>query len=175
MKKLQFENNLPTILLTLKVVVVLVLLAFPFIPSTTLTTFDTMGVKILFLLLIVVTCFIDFQLSLLLTIAFLLFVIHANSASLSKIQSKKQQIKDTFVNTNKPSEATNQLQTYFVQPQVPHVKDHTKNIVCTPPKLNDINKDLLNIYVDEKIKPYEVYVAMMTNEEQLAKAQGEFI
>jgi len=140
-----------------------------------------MTTKILFLIVVVAACFIDFQLALILTIALLVFVIHTNNAFISKASMKTGVAsKDTFVNQTMNSkinskDANEQLGAYFVQPVLPKVKDHTKNIVCDQPKVNDMNKQLLNIYVDQKIKPYEIYVAMMTNEEQLAKAQGSLV
>lgn len=46
------------------------------------------------------------------------------------------------------------------------------NFACEQPVQNNISNDLFNLFIDDKIKPYEVYVKMMTNETALDKAQG---
>jgi hypothetical protein len=52
----------------------------------------------------------------------------------------------------------------------------TANIVCQNQQVrNDINTDIINRYIDDKIKPYDVFIRMMTNEESLQKAQGEIL
>ena len=177
MKKINFQNNISNTLLVIKALLILCIIVSPFVPSTSFSGMNHMATKVLFLIVIVVACFVDFQLALILTIAFLILIIHVNSTAIGTLQQHTN--RDTFVNqverAHQKKEASQNLNTYFVRPDVQRVEDDTKNIVCEQPKLNDINKHLMSIYVDEKIKPYDVYVAMITNEEQLAKAQGELI
>lgn len=48
------------------------------------------------------------------------------------------------------------------------------NLVCSSSIDNDINEDMMTYYIDEKIKPYDVFIKMMTNDDALRAAQGDF-
>jgi hypothetical protein len=59
--------------------------------------------------------------------------------------------------------------------QIPKDIDQTQNIVCQNNRKNDINGDLITHYIDDKIKPYEVFIKMMTSDNALEKAQGDHL
>ena len=128
-------------------------------------------IKILLLACLILLCFIDFQLGLISTIAFLILIINLNNNILMATSKKV----DTFINGSIEGDDDKEsvLDIQFAEPvHLPVNIDYTQNIVCEARKNNDINNDLLNIYVDDKIKPYDVFIHMMTNDTALQKAQG---
>jgi hypothetical protein len=121
--------------------------------------------KVGLLAMICLFCFIDFQLALIATVAFLVLIINLNNNILVKMQ------RDQFTD-NKNS----LLDAQFAPPiTIPEVK-MTTNIVCQNQQpRNDVNEDMLSHYIDDKIKPYDVFIRMMTNEDALGKAQGDHL
>ncbi len=77
---------------------------------------------------------------------------------------------DTFENATISSPLDAQFQAPL---QISKDIDQTQNIVCQNNNKNDINNDLITHYIDDKIKPYEVFIKMMTSDNALEKAQGD--
>lgn len=121
--------------------------------------------KVSLLALICLFCFIDFQLALIATVAFLVLIINLNNNILVKMQ------RDQFTDDSL-------LDAQFAPPisiSTPEVT-MTTNIVCQNQQpRNDVNEDMLSHYIDDKIKPYDVFIRMMTNEDALGKAQGDHL
>ena len=160
------------IVLAAKVIVVLFIIVAPFMDMSSLTAFNTLAAKTICILIIVATCFFDFTLALLLTVAFLIALINLNARTIRSLHSRSLH-RDTFI-----QQAVDREDAYahqFVQETLPHVQDVTKNSVCSSTPTNDINQDLAQLYIDDKIKPYDVYIKMLTSDEQRDKAQGAFI
>lgn len=120
--------------------------------------------KVIMLTLICVFCFIDFQLALIATVAFLILIINLNNSISSKMQ------RDNFV------ENASLLDMQFSPPVVVPEAAVDKNIVChNQQPTNNVNEDMLSHYIDDKIKPYDVFIRMMTDESSLQKAQGDHL
>lgn len=140
----------------------------PVVNFTYLETLNNIVVKILLLTFIIGMCFVDFQLALIATIAFLILIINLNNNILKMLPSKQV---DKFSNGGESL-----LDQQFRAPvQIPKDIDQTQNIVCQNNRKNDINGDLITHYIDDKIKPYEVFIKMMTSDNALEKAQGEHL
>ena len=124
--------------------------------------------KIVMLAVICALCFVDFQLALIATVAFLILVINLNN-NISTIMNHK----DKFEQQPEQQPAYNvQFGPLVQDPLV----NNTANVVCQNQQVrNDINNDIISHYIDDKIKPYDVFIRMMTNEESLQKAQGEIL
>ena len=148
----------------IKIILFVFIAISPVLNFKSLLFLNNTFVKILLLTCIIILCFIDFQLGLIATIAFLILIINLNNNILMSSQRKV----DSFIDGE-----NSLLDKQFEKPvSIPVDIDTTQNIVCVNNKKNDINNDLMNIYVDEKIKPYDVFIQMMTNDVALQKAQG---
>lgn len=141
--------------LVLKAIFVAFIIMSPFLPYARLRFLNNLVFKVCMLFCILAVCFYDFQLAIIITIAFMLLVLNLN----------QQQIAST--------KSTFPLETFA---DVPKDHDDTpnehQNIVCPSTFHNDINNDMMNHFIDDKIKPYDVFIRMMTDERALASAQG---
>lgn len=163
------KRDLTTQIKNYSLVMKLVLFAFiilsPVIDFKNIQGMNNLIIKILLLAIIIGMCFVDFQLALIATIAFLILIINLNNNILN-MSYNKQQI-DNFYNGASP------LDSHFSPPiQIPKDVDQTQNIICQNSSKSDINKDIISHYIDDKIKPYEVFISMMTDKTALEKAQG---
>lgn len=130
------------VVLFFKVVLFVFIILSPVINYKPVASLNTVYFKITMLALIAALCFIDFQLGLIAMIAFMILVINLN-----------QKVFDGFDSSDGR----------MVMPG---------NVLCDQNVRTDINQDLFNLYIDDKIKPYEVFVKMLTNESALEKVQG---
>jgi hypothetical protein len=160
--------NQDVVLLVVKAALFVFILASPFIDFKSFMFLNHTFVKIFLLVAIVIACFFDFQLALIATIAFMILIIHMNTNILMKTTETKI---DTFAN-----HTLSVLDQQFGQPtKIPDHIDQAQNIVCTNNQKNDMNEDLISHFIDDKIKPYDVYIQMMTSKDQLEKVQGALI
>lgn len=157
------------VMLFVKAVLVVYILASPLIDYKYLSFLNNVVVKVLLLAVIVAACFVDFQLALIATIAFLILSINLNNNILMSLPQPKPHVEKFY---NQPSPLDLQFASGV---RIPPEVDQTQNLVCQNTSRSDINKDLLGLYIDDKVKPYDVFIKMMTNEEALSKAQGELI
>jgi hypothetical protein len=136
-----------------KLITLAVLLTTPFWSYMKLGFLQHISFKVLFLIAIIALCFYDFQLALLLTIIFLVIIINGNHVKIVKSKlNGGSLIEDTKEEFN--------------------IAENLPNEECSSFKKNEINKDLVAHYIDDKIKPYEVYIKMLVNEEALADASN---
>lgn len=163
----KFSNPID-MLIVLKLLLFLFIVLSPVMDlSTHLSFLNHTFSKILMLALICIMCFIDFQLAIIATIAFLVLMINLNK-NISKMNN--HEIRDAY--TNSVVDKT-YLDMQFAQPSQNLDIDATKNIVCNNQKpQNEINQDIMSRYIDDKIKPYDMFIKMMTTEDALDKAQG---
>lgn len=163
----------------LKVVCIILIALSPFLPYQTFTFLDNIVFKIACLFLILGVCFYDFQLALLLTITFMIFILNVNHALLVNTKTrenfqqqpvvvgKRDQIPD--IEDPIPNERP-----VPVREVSPVLVEEPVNFVCPSEHRSDMNEDLMTYYIDNKIKPYEVFIKMMTNDDALRAAQGDF-
>lgn len=161
-------KNISTYLLVFKLLLFIFIILSPVISFKGLLFLDNIIIKIILLAIIIGFCFIDFQLALIATIAFLILIINLNNNIL--MASQKRPHVDTYVNKDKQ---LSPLDLQFQPPvKIPEDIDQTQNIVCQNTIKTNVNEDLLGLYIDEKIKPYEVFIKMMTDDKALDKVQG---
>lgn len=168
------NKEVKNFLLLFKIVLFVFIITSPVINFKHLALFDLVYVKMLLLAVIIGFAFIDFQLALIATIAFMILVINLNN---NILMSVKDNFQENFQYTplkargNAPDDSD--LDRQFQLPAtVPKEIDQTQNIVCTNPVRRDMNTSLFGMYIDEKIKPYEVFIQMMTDEDKLRSIQG---
>lgn len=148
------KKDIASFLLYFKLAVFVFILLSPVLNFQNLKFLDNVVVKVIFLAIILGFCFVDFQLALLATIAFLLLLINLNNVALS--QPARPHI-DRFMDRESVG--------------VPAV-DTSPNLACVNTVKSNINQDLFNLYIDDKIKPYEIFIKMMTDAQVIEKAQG---
>lgn len=194
--------------LVLKVLIFLYIIASPFINPKNLSLLNTIPVKVLILILIVVSAFYDFQLAILLTIAFFVLLINFNRQQFSSLFPGAQ----APVPIPVPVPVTHLLQVSpetiprKILPEITENQTPTDNLLvartplaiqmqdninatiapysgetaydfpnekCNTKPFEDtgINNHLINYYIDPKVKPYEVYIRMLTSSDNLQSAQ----
>lgn len=162
------KNNITNLMMALKIILFMFILLSPLVNfQKHLSFMNSTVVKILLILVICIVCFIDFQLAILATIAFLILVISLNK-NLSTMITK-----DSFMNNTPPSR--NLLDDQFSPPM--QTPKSNGNLVCGTHEVTSgqMNKEMLSHFIDDKIKPYDVFISMMTDEKALARAQGAII
>ncbi len=160
------KNTKQQIFLIVKVFLLFLIILSPFINYNNINhIFKSLYFKILILFIILILCFIDFQIALLLTILLMILqIIISNDIT-----------KETFSTSNLSEKETNL--------NLRELPDYTPNEIlelddkefCPIKSTNDINNDLITHYIDDKIKPYDVFIEMLTSKEALASAQGELV
>ena len=165
---LKLKNNPLDILIVIKIFLFLFIVLSPLMDlSKHMMFLNHTASKIILLSIICIMCFIDFQLAIIATIAFLVLMINLNK-NISKMTNPPI-IRDSYVNASQPS----YLDMQFAAPVKVDGIDSTKNTVCMNDKpQNEINQDIMARYIDDKIKPYDMFIKMMTTEDALDKAQG---
>ena len=200
--------------LVLKVLIFLYIIASPFINPKNLSLLNTIPAKVILLILIVVSAFYDFQLAILLTIAFFVLLINFNRQQFSslmpgsQVQVPMQQAQApmqaplpvTHLSQVSPETIPRKILPEITEPtptdnllvaRTPLAIQMQDNINATiapysgdtayefpdekcntkPFEDTSISNHLINYYIDPKVKPYEVYIRMMTSSENLESAQ----
>jgi hypothetical protein len=120
--------------------------------------------KIVFLFAILAALYYDLHSGILLTILFLMLLIQFNTTTLDAIDAIKNKRMELFL-ASMPSEYER------------HEKDETitqnhKVVECDNEKKNEISNDIFDYSVDTKVKPYEVFVKMLTTKDHLDNASN---
>lgn len=195
--------------LVLKVLIFLYIIASPFINPKNLSLLNTIPVKVLLLVLIVASAFYDFQLAILLTIAFFVLLINFNRQQFASLLPGSAPVPVAMAPvpvpvasapvtpetiprkilpeiTEKPTPTDNllvartplaiQMQDNITQVIAPYSGETAyefPNEKCNTKPFEDtsISNHLINYYIDPKVKPYEVYIRMLTSSENLESAQ----
>lgn len=151
-------------ILAIKVLLIFFFLVSPFIPYQKVDFLNSIVFKVLILVAIVAVCFFDFQLAILLTLAFIILIINLNTNMITKAVAN-----DHFTNFKNFVDG--------LQQQLP-VEDPitaADNVQCTNPERNNMNDDLVHHYIDPKIKPYEVFINMLSDPKALNDAQNAYV
>lgn len=185
------DINKDIVLFAFKIAVFGYILTSPFIDHKKyLGLLDTMFAKVLILVLIVAASLVDFQLAILITIALFVMIINFNKEKIGNIMisSPIVPIKPVYI---APESSITKEKFYN---SVPEQKQNTKNFMVVPYAAEDnmftfpndtcntkpfedisISTDLIGRYIDPKVKPYEVYIRMITNGDNIEKAQSNLV
>ena len=128
-----------------KLIILALVVLIPFVDYQVVSFFEWTIVKVLFLIAIATLSFWDMQIAVLLTVLFFVFIISSNASILEKAKGSKE----PFIMTEFPKSE------------------------CPVEIKNTQNENAMTYYLDEKIKPYENYVKMLSNPEHVKKAAGE--
>lgn len=131
----------------------------PFIPYKPIEFMNHTLFKVLFLILIVITSFVDLQLAIIMTLAFLILIINLNRDVVFGVKHKPPPVSEHF--------AVN----------LPLIDPKTETAVNFPDRCdnfeedrNRISQDLYDLYIDPKIKPYEEYIRALSNPQLIEQA-----
>lgn len=108
--------------------------------------------KVLLLLVVLSVIYYDLHLGILLLVAYIMMIIQLNSPIVAALPTKIPQTQ---------SEA-------FDEENVPTIPP----TACDNKKKVEMNNGILEYSLDPKVKPYEMFIKMMTSQEHLDKAAG---
>jgi MFS superfamily sulfate permease-like transporter len=153
--------NIDVLSIIKSLIVVYIILSVFFNFNKKLTFIDNKAAKIVLLIVVLAVMYYDLHTGILLTIAFLMIIIQFNSISLNDIQAKKIEFFSAEYNKNDKD------------PE--HIVTFKKSLECDNEKKNEISDDIFDYTVDTKVKPYEVFVKMITTKEHLDNASNSAI
>jgi hypothetical protein len=165
------------VLVVAKVAVIFYILVSPFINYQHARFMNAAIVKFLIIIGIVGACFVDFQLAILMTIAFVILMINMNTDIIAKAAAKNvAKPHDTFVNYPEPlfdmrSEVA--VTPEDVPPADPMAS--ADNVACANTERNNMNEDMATHFIDPKIKPYDVFISMIAEPSHLDAVQNAAI
>ena len=146
-----------------KVSIVVLILILTFINlSKQLSFVDNKAVKIVLLIGVLGVLYYDLHTGILLTVVFMMIMIQLNAVSIHNIQQKKLEmflasIPADFDKNEKESDLGVEMK---------------KSYECGNEKKDKLSEDIFDYSVDNKVKPYEVFVRMMTTKQQLDDASN---
>lgn len=167
---MKFDDKM---LLVAKIAFFVYIVLSPFINHAPISFLNTLVAKILLLAIIVGASFADLQLAIVMTLAFLILIINLNKEAIFGIKntpgSQMPSMSEHF-SVGLPREA--------LAPDSKKFEPPTSNNVTTFPDQCDsfkedrekISKDLYDLYIDPKIKPYEMYIKALSNPESVENA-----
>lgn len=164
MKHCSFKNiDLLSVVKTLIVLYIVFSVFFDF--NTTLSFLDSKLSKIIMLSAILVVTYYDLHTGILLTVLFLILIIQFNTASLDVIKHNKNL---EFFLSSIPAD--------YNRDEHPRDSEDVKllkqSLECDNVKKNEISNDIFDYQVDSKVKPYEVFVKMLTTKDHLENASN---
>ena len=127
-----------------KLIILALIVLLPFVDYSLISAFDYTVVKVVFLIAIAGLSFYDMQIAVLLTVLFFVLIISSNAALFEKAKSKKEP---------------------FIMTEFPAAE-------CPVEIKNTQNENMMSHYLDDKIKPYESYVKMLSDPEHVDNAAG---
>ena len=156
-------KNIDLLSLVKILIVVYIVFSVFFEFSNMLTLLDNKFSKIVLLLAILVVTYYDLHTGILLTVAFLILIIQLNSTSLDLINHNKNL---EFFLSSIPAD-------YDKDEKDPEdVKKLKQSLECDNVKKNEISNDIFDYQIDNKVKPYEVFVKMLTTKDHLDNASN---
>jgi hypothetical protein len=159
-------------LLIVKCVIVTYILFSTFFDfNKNLTFLDNKLAKILLLSLVVLVIYYDLHTGILLTIAFLMIIIQFNNVTLTDIQARKLELFSSYVPAEFDNDTTQTSQTSQTN-QPEHKEKEIQSVECDNTNKNEISDNIFQYSIDPKVKPYEVFVKMMTTQSHLDDASN---
>lgn len=137
-----------------KAVVFVYILLSPFVDHSRLTWANSVPAKIAMLACIVAASFFDLQLAILSTLAFLLLIIHLNRDAVFGARAAQRE----HFSSRAP----------LAPDTVSEFPDRCDS--RQPEDRDRISRDLYDLYIDPKIKPYEEYIRKLSDPDKLGLA-----
>lgn len=146
-------------MMIVKVIVVIVIVIMTFFQVNNIAhLLDNKLAKIMMLVGVVFLLYYELHLGILVTIAFLMLMIQMNAKHIHNIDAKKLELFLASV----PAEYTKDE----------HETHETHTNQCVNPPKQKVSEDIYEYTVDPKVKPYEVFLKMMTTKQQLDDASN---
>ena len=162
MKHCSFENI--DMLSVVKILIVFFIVFSVFFDFNNVLSFlDNKLSKIIILSVILIVTYYDLHTGILLTVAFLILIIQFNASSLDIINHNKNL---EFFLSSIPAD-------YDKNEKDPEdVKQLKQQLECDNVNKNKISNDIFDYQIDNKVKPYEVFVKMLTTKDHLDNASN---
>lgn len=140
-----------------------------------LRVIDNKAVKVMLLLGVVLVLYYDLNTGILLTIAFLMMMIQLNALTMEDIQLKKWEMFLATVPAEFGRDGIDD-KVGVAETDVLYEKAQECGNKKNETTIQEHNSNSLDYAVDSKVKPYEVFVKMLTTKEQLdAAANSAFL
>jgi energy-coupling factor transporter transmembrane protein EcfT len=144
----------------IKIILLIYIIISPFLDYKYFTIANTFAFKLILIIVIAAVSFIDLQLAILLTLAFLILVINLN-------------VPKSPLTPSTPLAPRFPLSENFAVGLPQQTISEFPDKCNTQPFDDDnINTDMYNIYIDPKIKPYENYIKQLSSPDLIEKASG---
>ena len=146
------------ITVTKLIVVFYIIMSCLFDFNRKLTFLDNKLSKIILLMLVLIVLYHDLHLGILLVIAFLMLNIQLNVPTMT--------VMDAIMLERFLSSQPAKLDTVDTEDKI----IHNAIVSCDNEKKNDISQNILDYSIDTKVKPYEVFIKLMTTNDHLDSA-----
>lgn len=121
---------------------------------------------IIFVILIIAASFVDIVLSIIMSIAFLVLMINLNKDRIKKIKKESYSQPENIYNSTEMTEVKTPP---FFETMVKMPKTHCNDMRFYK---NQVSNDLFDLYIDEKVKPYEEFIKRLTTPTHLDIVQN---
>jgi hypothetical protein len=155
------------LLLFVKILIFAYIVSSPFISHSWLTFINYTPIKIIFLIIIILTSFVDLQLAVLAMIAFLLILVNLNKEDIKKMQKKA----DTEYTTSE--ELANHILTSIKNPINKEHMIRGQSIMPIPSDIVKIEK-FKNTTFENQISPIQKFNTEYENEEEVIQNISQF-
>lgn len=160
-------------LLAAKVAFFVYILLSPFVDHRAVAFLNALPAKILLLAIIVGASFVDLQLAIIMTLAFLILIINLNKEAIFGIRNAGVPtvgISEHFA-VNLPTPGRDAIASDTRDPP------ESDTMTAFPDRCDAFNgdrervsKDLYDLYIDPKIKPYEMYIKALSHPDAIENA-----
>jgi hypothetical protein len=161
------NKNNKLVLDIIKVIFFILIVLSPFISYPKFL--NNQFLLIIFVILIIIASFIDIQLSIIMTIGFLILMINLNKDKIKKIKKESYSQPENIYNSPEMTEIKTPP---FFETMVKMPKTHCNDMRFYK---NQVSNDLFDLYIDDKVKPYEEFIKKLTNPTHLDIVQNNEI
>lgn len=157
-------------LLAAKIAFFVYILLSPFVNHKPVSFLNSLPAKILLLVIIVGASFVDLQLAIIMTLAFLILIINLNKEIIFGVKNKAVPaapgISEHFA-VGLPREF---LASDTREPGADTMTAFPDRCDASKGDRERVSKDLYDLYIDPKIKPYEMYIKALSHPEAIENA-----
>ena len=161
-------------LLVAKIAFFVYIVLSPFINHKPISFLNTLPAKILLLIIIVGVSFVDLQLAIIMTLAFLIPIINLNKEAIFGIKHAPMGppgLSEHFsVGLPREALASDTRTPPYTDTMSEFPDSKADRCDAYKPEREKISNDLYDLYIDPKIKPYEMYIRALSHPDALNNA-----
>lgn len=159
MKHCSFKNiDLLTVVKSVIVLYIVFSVVYDF--NDLLSFLDNKLSKFVIILIILAVTYFDLHTGILLTVAFLILIIQFNATAINQNKNLEFFLSSLPADFDKDEKDSEEVKTF------------KQSLECDNVKKNEISNDIFDYQIDSKVKPYEVFVKMLTTKDHLDNASN---